>query len=437
MKNFDTRYFEYIRREPGAFASSRERYFQELDNRGFKYHGEYIPSYYHPYVLDQKQFKAVAKHGEIMAELLFKVCDLFFAKEDIRRLFDFHPALLEWMEAKPGYDTPVPVSRYDAYYDPAKDTMVFNEFNADGTSGMNEANTMEEAFLATPLGKRLVGEFRLYNLELRKNVLNVLLTNYRKAGGEKSTPHIAIVDWKESASPEEFAALHRTFNGEGFPTVIADPRELEYKEETLFFGDFPIDLVYRRVVTTELVERREEAKDFLEAYRDGGIITVGSVRTEIIHSKIIFCLLSDPAFGKYFTPGEKKFLKEHIPWTRKLTLEDPELIRAVLREKDSLMLKPHNSYASRGHIVGLECSRQEWEKSIKLLADTNYLVQEKIPAPEKTIVTGESLPGEILKVNLACYVFNGKVAGFYTRVSPNVVISTLMGGALIPTFVSG
>jgi hypothetical protein len=41
-----------------------------------------------------------------------------------------------------------------------------------------------------------------------------------------------------------------------------------------------------------------------------------------------------------------------------------------------------------------------------------------------------------MKVNLACYVFNGNLAGFYTRVSPKVVISTLWGGAEVPTLVS-
>lgn len=436
MEDFDGRFYEYIRNEPALYRASREEYFNELDKRGFKHHGENIRSFFHPYVLDQKQLRNVSKHAETMAELLFKVYDLFFIKEEVRQLFSFDPALLEWMETNPKYDTPVPISRYDAYYDPVKDTMVFNEFNADGTSGMNEANTMEETFLATPLGNKLRREFDLYNLELRKNVLNVLLINYRKAGGTKYAPNIAIVDWKESASPEEFAALKKTFTAEGYPTVVADPRELAYQDGVLRYEDFVIDLVYRRLVTVELVERKDEAENFLRAYMDGSVITVGSVRTEIIHSKIVFCLLSDPAFSRFFTTAERDFLAQHIPWTRKLSLQDSELIRTVVAHKDSLMLKPHDGYASRGHIVGEDCSQEEWEENVRRLADTNYLVQEKIPAPEKVLMTGENLPGEMLKVNLACYVFNGKLAGFYTRVSPKVVITTLSGGALVPTLVS-
>jgi glutathionylspermidine synthase len=438
LEKFDARLLEYIMKQPQEYRESRRQYHEELENRGFTYHGESIPSFFHPYVLDQKRFQAVKKHAEIMAEILFKVYELFFAREEIRNILDFPPALLEWMQVQPKYDTPVPISRYDAYYDPVKDTMMFNEFNADGTGGMNEANTMEEAFLATPLGDKLAKEFDLYNCELRKTVLQVLLENYRKAGGTKTHPNIAIVDWKESATPEEFAALYETFTREGYPVVIADPRDLTYEpeEDVLRCGDFVIDLVYRRIVTVELVQRRDEAEAFLQAYMNNSVVTVGSVRTEIIHSKKVFCLLSDPAYAHYFSPGERKFLEEHIPWTRKLTSQDSSLLHKVLDNKDALMLKPHDGYASRGHIVGQDCTPEDWEGHIKRLVDTNYLVQEKIAGPEKVFYTDGTLPGKLLKVNLACYVFNGKLSGFYTRVSPHVVISTLWGGAEVPTIIS-
>ncbi len=436
LERFDAKLLEYIMEEPEEYANSRRQYFDRLAQKGFTYHGEKIPTIFHPYVLDQKNYQAVKRHSEIMAELLFKVHELFFAHEEIRNVFDFHPALLEWMEVKPGYDAPVPISRYDAYYDPAKNTMIFNEFNADGTSGMNEANTMEEEFLATPLGEALAQEFQLYNCELRKTVLEVLLKNYHQAGGTKTFPNIAIVDWRESSSPEEFAALYQSFTEKGFPVVIADPRDLTYEDGVLRCGDFSIDLVYRRIVTVELVKRRDEAQALLQAYKDNSVVTVGSVQTEIIHNKKIFCLLSDPAYAHYFYPGERKFLEEHIPWTRELTSKDSSFIGRMLKYKDSLMLKPHDGYASRGHIVGQDCTQSEWEENIKRLVDTNYLVQEIIPAPEKTFYTDTGSPGKPLKVNLATYVFNGCLAGFYTRVSPNVVISTLWGGAEVPTLVS-
>ena len=37
--------------------------------------------------------------------------------------------------------------------------------------------------------------------------------------------------------------------------VIADPRELEYRGGRLYAGDGPVDLIYKRVLITELVER--------------------------------------------------------------------------------------------------------------------------------------------------------------------------------------
>ena len=436
MKDFDSRYFAYAGKHPGEFAGQAGEYLRQLENRGVTEHGHVVPSYFHPYVISAKQFQDIALHTETMAEILFKVCHLFLLKEEIRDLFAFDPELLEWMQVQPGYDMPVPISRYDSYYHPRENRLIFNEFNADGTSGMNQTNTMEEAFLENPLGKKLAEEFGLYHCDLRQQVLEVLLENYRKAGGSKETPHIAILDREDCASPEEFEALKNTFLKRGYPTVIADPRELTYTEGTLFAGEFPIDIVYRRLVTVDLLGHREEAGTFLRAYTEGKVCTIGSLRTEVVHSKIIFCLLSDPAYHKFFTPAERDFLGAHIPWTRKLSLKDPALVRTVLSNKDSLLLKPHNAYASRGHIVGQDSTQEEWEEAVKRLSDTHYLVQEKITAPEKELITGNGLPAELRKVNLGTYVFNGKLSGFYTRVSPHIVITTLRNGALLPTLVS-
>lgn len=436
MEAFDERLFEYARKYPAEFRQHMAEYFRQLEEQGVTEYGHVVPSYFHPYVISQRQFREIATHTETMAEILFKVCELFMVKEDIRQLFSFDPELLEWMQTPPGYEMPIPVSRYDGYYDPRNNTLMFNEFNADGTSGMNQTNTVEEIFLDNPLGESLGNEFSLYRCDLRQGVLETLLSNYRKAGGNKETPNIAIVDWQECASMEEFEALKTAFVSKGFPTVITDPKELSYREGTLWVGDFSIDILYRRLVTVDLLERREEAREFLRAYTDRKVCTIGSMRTEVAHSKIIFCLLSDPVYSKYFSPAERSFLAEHIPWTRKLSSGDPELLRTVLKEQNSLLLKPHNAYASKGHIVGQDSTREEWEDHVRRLADTNYLVQEKIPAPEKELITTDRLEGETRKVNLGTYVFNGKLSGFYTRVSPRVIITTLNSGALIPTLIS-
>jgi len=435
VEDFDTGYFEYAEKHPGEFSPAMEDYFDQIEIRGVTEYGHPVPSCFHPYVLSEKQFREIAVHTETMAEILFKVCHLFMVHQEIRDLFEFDPDLLEWMEVKPGYDMPVPVSRYDGYYDPAKNSLVFNEFNADGTSGMNQTNTLEEIFLDNPLGKKMAERFGLGFRDLRDQVLEVLLRNYRKAGGAKTRPNIAIMDFRETASPEEFEGLKKAFSAQGYGTAIVDPRDLTYEKGVLAAGGLPIDILYRRLVTVDLLERREEAGPFIKAYKEGNVCTIGSLRTEVVHSKIIFCLLTDPAYKRFFTPAERNFLADHIPWTRKLTLSDPELLRAVLDEKDSLMLKPHNAYASKGHIVGQDCSQEEWEESVRRLADTCYLVQEKIPAPGKEFITPQG-SREFLKINLGTYVFDGKLSGFYTRISKEVVISTLRKGYVVPTLIS-
>lgn len=434
VEQFDRQFKSWAQREPDLFQTSRREYFQRLAQSEAKVHGEVIKSYFHPYVLSSQEVENIRRQAETMAQLIAKAGKLWFTEEEVRKLYNFDPRLEEAMEVSPGYETLVPIARYDGFYNREDGSLVFCEFNADGSSGMNETNTMEEAFLATEVGQKFQAQFGLEYCELRRSLLHTLLSNFHEGDRGDKEPNIAIVDWEGIGTIHEFRALQEVFQEQGYATVICDPREVEFRAGQLWYRDFPIQLVYRRVVTTELLERWEEVQDFIGAYRAGAFIMVGSLRTELAHSKLAFCLFSDPAYSKYFTPQEREFLAAHIPWTRKLT-SDPELFREAGAKKDQLVLKPFNSYGSRGVIVGSDCSQSRWEDYLRKYADRNYLVQEKITIPEKKFLTA---PGkeEKLKINLSTFLYNEKLAGFYTRVSQDEVITTNRGAALVPTLVS-
>ena len=61
-----------------------------------------------------------------------------------------------------------------------------------------------------------------------KALLDALVADYREFGGKKEKPNIAIVDWKGVSTVSEFEILQEYFKAEGYRTIIADPRELEY-----------------------------------------------------------------------------------------------------------------------------------------------------------------------------------------------------------------
>ena len=57
-------------------------------------------------------------------------------------------------------------------------------------------------------------------------------TSYREWGGKASPPVIAIVDWREVPTWSEFEILQARFESEGVPTMVCDPRDLEFDGES-------------------------------------------------------------------------------------------------------------------------------------------------------------------------------------------------------------
>jgi len=110
------------------------------------------------------------------------------------------------------------------------------------------------------------------------------------------------------------------FRGRGYQTVIADPRDLTYSGGRLRCGDFLIDIVYKRVVIHEFLERCDENHPLARAYADGRVCVANSFRTKIAHKKAVFAILSDPNYAELFTPHEIETFHRHVPWTRRWRL---------------------------------------------------------------------------------------------------------------------
>ena len=85
----------------------------------------------------------------------------------------------------------------------------------------------------------------------RHSVLNALIDAYQQWIGRREAPRIAILDWKEVPSYSEFVMFAEYFRSQGIECVIADPREVEYRNGRLMAGDFHITLIYKRVLISE------------------------------------------------------------------------------------------------------------------------------------------------------------------------------------------
>ncbi|KUO51229.1 MAG: hypothetical protein APF76_17245 [Desulfitibacter sp. BRH_c19] len=417
--------------------SSHSVYFNKLDESSAKIQGNTIRSIFHPYVLTNEEYVWIKNKSERLWNILEKTARLLVTDKKVAEFFDFPKELLGLLRITPGYDTNIPITRFDAFYNP-KGSIYFCEFNTDGTSGMNETNTMEECFLSTKVGRELRETYSLEQFELRRSLLATLVESYESFNGTKmptKKPNIAIVDFMDKATIAEFEALRDVFIAEGYNTIIADPRDLTYHEDALWMEDFKIDLIYRRAVTTELLERFDAVQAFIEAYKNKAFCMVGSFRSEAAHSKLVFTFLTSSTAEEYFSKEEITFIRNHLPFTIRLTSSNKLLLNQVLKEKDNHIIKPHNSYGSQGLYMGKDYSTSQWQQLISDNLDKNYIAQELIAIPTEDFLASPSKV-ESLKVNLSPFLYGGKLKGFYTRISNLEVITTSRGGALIPTFLA-
>ncbi|NLM05257.1 MAG: glutathionylspermidine synthase family protein [Clostridiales bacterium] len=431
--------FEEYRNEllsnKGKYIEDYNEVRKKVEKSPAKYHGKPVKFLYQPMFFDSDDMKVLKNAGHRLMKILKKVIAQYLKDEEFRKAFDFSPILEKLILKNAGYNVTIPMARFDILYYPNGD-FKFIELNADGSSGMLETRELQNIFEESLIMDKIKKDYEIEGFELFNTWVDGLLANYREFSGGDNKPNIAIVDRLLSGIPNEFVAFQKAFEKRGYSTIIADIRELEYRDKRLYHKDFPIDCIYRRAVTWEIVEKPEETQDFIQAYLDGAVCVVGPILTQIIHNKNIFSILHDSTLTKFLSGEDRDFIKNHIPYTGVFNNNDEEMVDYVLKNKDGLVLKPMDKYASYGVSIGQDFNMDQWQDIIKNQAVDGYLFQKfcKLPNRHMPIVHN----GDIKFVNrnyvLGLYLYNEKFQGIYTRTSEQNVVGVIGEFAAVPNY---
>jgi uncharacterized circularly permuted ATP-grasp superfamily protein len=261
---------------------------------------------------------------------------------------------------------------------------------------------------------------------------------------------MAIVDWREVPTYSEFEILRDAFTALGVPTVICDPRDLEFAAGAgrgLYAHGQRIDLVYRRVLINDMIAREAECAALLEAYRSRTVCVANSLRCKIPHKKAFFAILSDERYKDLFSAQERAMIGSHVPWTalveeRQVMLDGraADLIPHLRAQRDQFVIKPNDEYGGTGVTLGWETNEADWDTAIaRALAERErgWVAQRRIAVRRETFPVCEAgvmTPRDML-VDFAPYVFRGKLAGFLTRLSTSGLANVTSGGGQVPAFV--
>jgi uncharacterized circularly permuted ATP-grasp superfamily protein len=339
-----------------------------------------------------------------------------------------------------------PVSRLDAFFDPADGRLRFTEYNAETPAGSGYNDALSELFLAIPAAGPFLRTHALRPLPACANVLHALLAAYQQWSGLRDAPVIGILDWKVVPTYSEFVLYRDYFTAMGLECVIADVRECELINGRLIAAGTPIDLIYKRVLIGELVEREGLEHPIVRAVRSGAVCMVNPFRCKILHKKASLAVLSDERNAALFDGPEQRVIAEHIPWTRLVEERTTEfqgkridLLPWMAQNRERLVLKPNDEYGGAGIVLGWEVSDSAWAAAVAQALAEPFIVQERIGLPEESFPSWAE--GTLVYANrivdTAPFVFGGAYAdGCLTRVSTASLVNvTAGGGSTVPTFV--
>ena len=199
-----------------------------------------------------------------------------------------------------------------------------------------------------------------------RRLLKTLVDCYREAGGREEHPVIAIVDYEDVPTRTEHHMFRDFFSERGYPAFVCDPRDLTYEDGALRFEGRPIDIVYKRLLVNELLERIDQ----LQALSAGGARAAG-------HDREPVPLQAHPQEGDL--RGADRRVAADAASTRTSARPSPRTCpgrgacaegrtthagdsrstccRFVRANRDRLVMKPNDEYGGKGVFIGWEMQR--------------------------------------------------------------------------------
>jgi hypothetical protein len=432
-------------------AETQEQLDDQLRSRGLFFGDRPLCTVLRPRFLTPEQYTHM-RHGiRPLLRAFEKISHAAVADSDFRAQF----GLYDWEEplihVDPGYKIHSPLSRLDSFFitDGERLSLKFTEYNAEVPAASAYNDVLNTVFYGLPVMDEFLKRYSVRSMPTRHSVMHVLLDCYRQwSGGVRGgpKPQIAILDWQEVPTRSEFELFVQYFGAQGLKAQIVDPRTVEYRDGALYDGDFRIDLIYKRVLITELIERCGVEGPVVQAVRNRDVCMVNPFACKLLYKKASLAVLSDERNAAMFNESETAAIREHIPWTRvveeRLTTYNGmpvDLIPFMQKYREMFVLKPNDDYGGRGIVLGWQTNASGWEQAIQTALETPHVVQERVDIPNEpypSLVDGR-LQIYNRMLDTAPFVFHGEYTdGCLTRLSTDPLLNVSAGGgSTVPTFI--
>ena len=465
------RYHQLLRESdaPGLWAR-----FQEQMRENLLYFGDRaICNVLRPQFLHPRDYEYIAEATLNVTGALHKIYAALRTGElDSQRLLHLSPAEAALVALPDVHGPPDVSARMDAFWlpGPALDQgdLHFLEYNADSPGGLGYGDVLGDLFADFEPMRRFAEEYQLTRPPVRSRVYRTLIETYRDWCGATGhtpveQPNIAIVDWHSVRTRNEFLLSQQVFEAAGSRVVICAPDELVLRDGQLWAGDdFPVDIVYKRVVVNELIKRYPNpaelmAQPLVQAVAQNAVCIANHFNCQLLYNKALFALISDEENQHRFTAAEQMAVQKCVPWSRLVAegttryngakdngAEDDgvevELVELIRTRKDELVLKPVREYGGTGVVLGWETDADDWEAALQRALAEPHVVQRRVPTPQEIFPVWQE--GELRflprMVDVDPYVWRGSAvehAGVRLGTSALLNVSA-GGGSAAPLFLA-
>ena len=411
--------------------------------RGAVFAGRPICSFLRPQFLLRSQHALIVETLRHFRSAVTKAKEAILADPALFALMALTDGERRLIELNPEFRSFGVVTRLDTILNGADLQLV--ELNAEGAFGVSYSDRLTDLFEGFQPMREFARERPVSQLYAGNALVGAILDSWHEFGGTR-VPRVAIVDWKEVATRSEFDLVCERFQRHGIPARFVDPRELEYRDGELSAGGQGIDVVYRRLLTSDILSREDEVRPLIEAYRARVVCVVNSFRAKLLDKKMLFALLFDPRISSRYTPEEAQAIRAHVPWTRRVADERAlgpdgasiELLSWAAEHRAELVLKPNDEVGGRGVVIGSNVEQGVWERALQLATIDPSILQRRVALPS-AMFPEVGAAGELFfsrrYVELDPHLFRGETRGVLTRLSATTLSTVHAGAGTVPTFI--
>lgn len=258
----------------------------------------------------------------------------------------------------------------------------------------------EDAVLSSP---------RMGGLNLEEDFMEMFREEWRLERPEGALRSIAIVDERPEAQflLPEFLLFQNLFKSHGIDAAICDPRELEFRDDALWYGELCIDLVYNRLTDFGLLN--DSSRQLREAYLAGAVVVTPHPRAHALYAdkRNLVLLTDETALGELGVDEATRSVL--LAGLARTTLVRRNEADEVWARRKHLFFKPAAGYGSKATYRGDKLTRRVFEE----ILEGDYVAQTLVPPSERYLDVGDAPAA--FKLDLRNYVYRGQVQLIVTR----------------------